>query len=186
MRAACSVEGCKLLSDAKGYCPKHYRRWARHGDPLITTRLSPGTSLSERLDHHSEQVESGCIEWRGAVDAQGYGRLRVDGRMMLAHRAAWLVAHGGVPADKELDHTCHNPPCINVAHLRPSTKSENQQNRLGANVNSRTGIRGVMLRPSGRYSAQHKREGRTYWLGTFDTTDEARAALTAAAKVGGE
>jgi hypothetical protein len=30
----CSVDGCKQPVQARGFCPKHYRRLMRHGDPL--------------------------------------------------------------------------------------------------------------------------------------------------------
>lgn len=30
----CSVEGCDLPHDARGWCRVHYGRWRRHGDPL--------------------------------------------------------------------------------------------------------------------------------------------------------
>lgn len=29
----CSVAGCELVVSAKGYCPAHYQRWKRWGDP---------------------------------------------------------------------------------------------------------------------------------------------------------
>lgn len=34
----CSIKGCQGQSRARGWCRKHYARWARHGDPLVTTR----------------------------------------------------------------------------------------------------------------------------------------------------
>ena len=31
----CSVDGCDSLASAgRGWCPKHWMRWKRHGDPL--------------------------------------------------------------------------------------------------------------------------------------------------------
>ena len=30
----CSVRGCKVKHDAKGFCKKHYARWHRYGNPL--------------------------------------------------------------------------------------------------------------------------------------------------------
>src|SRR6516162_2526071 len=34
---ACQVDGCDLtLIEARGMCDKHYTRWLRHGDPLVT------------------------------------------------------------------------------------------------------------------------------------------------------
>lgn len=31
---ACSIEDCGQSAIAKGWCPKHYQRWKKHGDPL--------------------------------------------------------------------------------------------------------------------------------------------------------
>ena len=33
--AACSVSGCPDRVDARGMCPRHFRRWHVHGDPRI-------------------------------------------------------------------------------------------------------------------------------------------------------
>lgn len=31
--ARCSVADCTQKADARGWCPRHYMRWVRHGDP---------------------------------------------------------------------------------------------------------------------------------------------------------
>jgi hypothetical protein len=31
----CEVDGCGRPHLARGYCSKHWRRWQRHGDPLV-------------------------------------------------------------------------------------------------------------------------------------------------------
>lgn len=68
--------------------------------------------------------ETGCWEWIGSTDGNGYGTLRFLQRTEGAHRVlyAWLVeplprGRGrGIPM---LDHfTCDNPPCCNPSHLR--------------------------------------------------------------------
>jgi len=35
----CSVEGCGKPHEAHGYCPMHYTRWRKHGDPLYEVPL---------------------------------------------------------------------------------------------------------------------------------------------------
>ena len=37
---ACSVEGCEKIAVARGMCDMHYRRWRKHGDPLVGARRS--------------------------------------------------------------------------------------------------------------------------------------------------
>jgi 5-methylcytosine-specific restriction endonuclease McrA len=34
-KSMCSVESCEKPHSAKGFCPKHYQRWKRHGDPTV-------------------------------------------------------------------------------------------------------------------------------------------------------
>lgn len=69
----------------------------------------------------------GCMEWTGArkKGSHPYGLARHDGRMMLAHRAAWLERVGPLPEGVTLDHLCRNPPCVNVDHLEPVTQKVN-------------------------------------------------------------
>ncbi len=42
----CSVEGCTHFTVARGWCPTHYSRRRKYGDPLIVR--SPNKPLSNR------------------------------------------------------------------------------------------------------------------------------------------
>lgn len=67
----------------------------------------------------------GCIVWTGRRNG-GYGQVQVDGRGMVAHRVAWMLAAGGlVPDGLVVDHLCYNKPCVNPDHLEAVTDSEN-------------------------------------------------------------
>ncbi|MDP3985471.1 MAG: hypothetical protein Q8P82_01785 [bacterium] len=35
MRKKCKAKGCRKKSESLGFCPKHYMRWRRYGDPLV-------------------------------------------------------------------------------------------------------------------------------------------------------
>ncbi len=37
-RGPCLIEGCDGIDDRRGYCPKHYERLKRYGDPLVSKR----------------------------------------------------------------------------------------------------------------------------------------------------
>lgn len=37
----CSIEGCEKPSRARGWCPTHWKRWKKHGDPLVTAYNQP-------------------------------------------------------------------------------------------------------------------------------------------------
>lgn len=66
-----------------------------------------------------------CIEWQGAISSTGYGGYWLDGRQRLAHRVAWELAKGPIPAGLQIDHLCRNPRCVNPKHLEPVTPREN-------------------------------------------------------------
>lgn len=76
-----------------------------------------------------EVVESGCWEWRGHIDRNGYGKAydparQVGNRLDWAHRVSYRNHVGPIPAGRELDHMCENTACINPEHLQPLTKAE--------------------------------------------------------------
>jgi hypothetical protein len=65
-----------------------------------------------------------CWLWTGARTGNGYGVFRVDHKMMMAHRVAYLLCKGQLPT-LELDHLCRIRLCVNPEHLEPVTHIEN-------------------------------------------------------------
>lgn len=57
--------------------------------------------------------------------SEGYGELRVDGRLVRAHRFAYEYFRDPVPEGFELDHTCRNRACANPWHQEPVRHDEN-------------------------------------------------------------
>lgn len=55
-----------------------------------------------------------CWLWTG-MTCGGYGRIKVNGQAIGAHRIAWTLTNGATPLD--ICHKCDNPPCCNPAHL---------------------------------------------------------------------
>lgn len=71
-------------------------------------------------------VSNTCWEWQGAKASTGtrYGTLYVNGKLTPAHR--FIYEHSYGPAgDKVVMHTCDNPGCVKLSHLRLGTHKEN-------------------------------------------------------------
>jgi hypothetical protein len=83
-------------------------------------------SLAERLAAKSEPQENGCVIFIGAKTRGGYGQIgTAGGKPRRAHRIAWELVNGPIPAGMQLDHLCRNRACVNVAHLEIVTNREN-------------------------------------------------------------
>ncbi len=70
--------------------------------------------------------EGDCLVWFGDKDPCGYGRIRYAGKKGYpAHRLAYELRHGEIPAGLVIRHKCDNPSCINVDHLETGTHKQN-------------------------------------------------------------
>ena len=172
----CSIEDCGKRHYARGWCRMHHERWRRHGDPLGGNErfATPEEAFEARTE---PLLWSGCVVWTGATDSKGYGSLRVNGRMVLAHRYAFEREHGPIPPTREVDHMCWNRACCNVDHLRLATRQQNTQSRSGAMPGRKHDLpRGVTRRGRG-YQARVRINGRTINAGTFPTIERANIAV---------
>lgn len=74
-----------------------------------------------------------CWLWTATTSTSGYGRMDVKGKMTMAHRISLEIALGRSIGDglfvAHLPVVCHNKLCVNPAHLREATRSENQKDR---------------------------------------------------------
>lgn len=74
-----------------------------------------------------------CWQWRGSVTGRcsrvhrGYGQFTVGSRHVYAHRVAWEMTHGPIPAGLCVLHECDTPTCVNPAHLRLGTHRDNMR-----------------------------------------------------------
>lgn len=70
---------------------------------------------------------TGCWEWTGSLDKDGYAEVWYDGKKRRGHRLAFKLWVGDVADDVKVMHTCDNPPCINPAHLKAGSQKENNR-----------------------------------------------------------
>lgn len=68
-----------------------------------------------------------CWIWTGAKHSKtrGYGKFKLAGKCMNAHKAAYLLFIGEVASGMVLGHSCNNERCSNPYHLNQETQSQN-------------------------------------------------------------
>lgn len=76
-----------------------------------------------------------CWIWKAYISKQmGYGRFHFNGRPDMAHRVAYTLVIGPIPADKVIDHVCRNRSCVRPNHMRLVTRGENVLLGVGASA----------------------------------------------------
>ena len=66
-----------------------------------------------------------CWPWIACINKKGYGHFRLKGRLNRAHRVAYELITGLIPAGLTIDHLCRNRKCVNPQHLEAVTMKTN-------------------------------------------------------------
>ena len=91
--------------------------------------------MEEARDRFYEKVNktANCWLWTGSCNsdkAGGHGRFGYKGKLWCAHRFAYELEVGPIPAGLFIRHKCISPNCVNPAHLETGTNQENQLDRI--------------------------------------------------------
>lgn len=90
-----------------------------------------------------------CWEWTAGTGKHGYGitvrRTLLGRKHLLAHRVAWELINGPIPAGKEMLHSCDNKICCNPGYLNPGTRLQNVHDAMANGIH-----------PHGETNGQHK------------------------------
>jgi len=111
---------------------------------------------------------------------RGHIQIKVGGDVYYAHRLAWFFVYGELPT-KLIDHIDCNPANNRISNLREATDSINQQNKINARKDNKSGFLGVSQRSDG-YQACIRANGKKKYLGLFRTAELAHQAYLTAKK----
>jgi hypothetical protein len=135
--------------------------------------------------------ETGVFTWRvrvsnrragsaaGTLRPDGYLNISIDGQTSLAHRLAWFYMTGKWPQEI-VDHRDRNKANNAFENLRDTSYQFNNQNSTTSRAHSKSGLMGVSEKENGKFFARIKLANRkVFYIGTFDTADEAAKAYMA-------
>lgn len=110
------------------------------------------------------------------IDA-GYVMIRIDGKLMYAHRLAWLYMTGVLSDDDLIDHEDTIKDNNKYTNLRIATKGQNAHNSNKRKDNT-SGVKGVAFhKKSGKWMGQFSFDRKFIYVGLFTTIAEATSAV---------
>lgn len=97
-----------------------------------------------------------CWPWTASVNNHGYGRMRVNGKLVYAQRLSYIIHFGEIEKGSGYHgicvlHKCDNPLCVNPNHLFLGTHKNNMEDKTNKKrCNSAIGINHGSVTKPGR------------------------------------
>lgn len=88
-----------------------------------------GAQRTPDAPHKQDWGDWPCDLTPGAPDKDGYGRVRVAGRQVRAHRQAWMDQKGSIPSEVQVLHHCDVRSCRRIQHLWIGNNADNMKDR---------------------------------------------------------
>lgn len=83
------------------------------------------STLQRFEEKYITEPNTGCWLWIGCTMRNGYGKMTVNGKNILAHRFSYETFVGPIAQGLEADHLCGVRQCVNFRHLEVVTHTEN-------------------------------------------------------------
>ncbi|HFZ4875223.1 HNH endonuclease [Serratia marcescens] len=142
-------------------------------------------NLMAALHYHKD---TGLFTWRearknhmkrgdvaGTPNSNGYININFKGKVIRAHRLAWMFVYGVWPSNS-IDHKNGNTSDNRIVNLRECSHGENMMNR-GCHKNNTSGFKGVTLRECGsKWRACISLNGKQISLGSYRKASQASSA----------
>lgn len=92
----------------------------------------------ELLKRYTIDISTGCHNWQGRKDKDGYGRVNTAKYGTIrTNRLAYMLYVGEIPQGLLIRHLCNNRACINPNHLASGTNQDNMDDREKAGNTAR-------------------------------------------------